>query len=111
MIITGCRILTWCLQNCYEAASEHGGQPVWLGLQDNLLLYGGNHRTGKGPYHGGTHYGFYNQEVIAVLIMDLNPDTFLDILHTENASFPHQMTFMLDQNQRLIAGDKRFPRS
>lgn len=35
---------------------------------------------------------FYNQEVIAVLIMDLNPDTFLDILHTENASFPHQMT-------------------
>ncbi len=44
----------------YEAASEHGGQPVWLGLQDNLLfLYGGNHRTGKGPYHGGTHYGFF----------------------------------------------------
>ncbi len=42
--------------------------------------------------------------MIAVLIMDLNPDTFLDILHTENASFPHQMTFMLDQNQRLIAG-------
>lgn len=50
---------------------------------------------------------FYNQEVIAVLIMDLNPDTFLDILHTENASFPHQMTFMLDQNQRLIAGDEK----
>ena len=26
------------------------GQPAFL--------YGGNHRTGKGPYHGGTHYGF-----------------------------------------------------
>ena len=92
----------------YEAASEHGGQPVWLGLQDNLLFY----MEGiTGPEKVLTMVepitDFYNQEVIAVLIMDLNPDTFLDILHTENASFPHQMTFMLDQNQRLIAGDEK----
>ena len=92
----------------YEAASEHGGQPVWLGLQDNLLFY----MEGiTGPEKVLTMVepitNFYNQEVIAVLIMDLNPDTFLDILHTENASFPHQMTFMLDQNQRLIAGDEK----
>ena len=92
----------------YEAAKEHGGQPVWLGLQDNLLFY----MEGiTGPEKVLTMVepitDFYNQEVIAVLIMDLNPDTFLDILHTENASFPHQMTFMLDQNQRLIAGDEK----
>ena len=92
----------------YEAASEHGGQPVWLGLQDNLLFY----MEGiTGPEKVLTMVepitDFYNQEMIAVLIMDLNPDTFLDILHTENASFPHQMTFMLDQNQRLIAGDEK----
>nr|WP_243284253.1 sensor histidine kinase [Enterocloster bolteae] len=92
----------------YEAVSEHGGQPVWLGLQDNLLFY----MEGiTGPEKVLTMVepitDFYNQEVIAVLIMDLNPDTFLDILHTENASFPHQMTFMLDQNQRLIAGDEK----
>lgn len=92
----------------YEAASEHGGKPVWLGLQDNLLFF----MEGiTGPEKVLTMVepitDFYNQEVIAVLIMDLNPDTFLDILHTENASFPHQMTFMLDQNQKLIAGDEK----
>lgn len=90
----------------YAVASSHRGESVWLGVQDNLLC----HMEGlMGPEKVLTMVepitDFYNQEVIAVLIMDLNPSTFLDILHTKNASFPNQMTFMLDQNQNLIAAD------
>lgn len=90
----------------YAVASSHRGESVWLGVQDNLLC----HMEGlMGPEKVLTMVepitDFYNQEVIAVLIMDLNPSTFLDILHTKNSSFPNQMTFMLDQNQNLIAAD------
>lgn len=92
----------------YLAVSEHMGKPVWLGVQDNLLS---GMEGIMGPEKVLTMVepitDFYNREVIAVLIMDLNPETFLDIMHTENASFPHQMTFMLDQNQALIAGDEK----
>ena len=92
----------------YKIASQNIGQPVWLGLQDNLLSYV---EEIAGPDKVLTMVqpimDFYNEEIIAVLIMDLKPETFQMILRTENDAFPNQMTFILDQNQNLIAGDEK----
>lgn len=92
----------------YQIASEHIGSAVWLGMQDNLM----NSVEGvAGPDQVLTLVSsvtdFYNEQVIAILIMDLNPETFRATLSNEYDSFPNQTTFMLDQNQKLICGDNK----
>lgn len=92
----------------YVIASEHIGSPVWLGMQENLMCA---FEGISGPDWVLTMVGaitdFYNEEVIAILIMDLDPETFRAVLSNESISFPNQTTFLLDQNQNLICGDSQ----
>ena len=92
----------------YAIASKNIGRAVWLGMQNNLMF---EMEGNAGPKQVLTMVepitDFYNEKVIAILIMDLNPETFQTVLSNKNDSFPNQTTFMLDQNKKLIWKDSK----
>jgi len=94
------------LSEAYQGAAAFPGQVIWMGISDNLVS--GTNTEEKQKVISAS-YAITDEEsgeVLGVLVVELHPNTFSTLLLSGQNIFQNQYTFIIDENDSVIANNR-----